>query len=192
VKLKKTLTTIQNNLHTKNVEDCSEEIEALNALVSQPVLVPRSEYTVTQAGPNRFFINEVYRIRAVHFPTRCRSPPCCPWLLYIDSAWQGFLSSSQCQYCDFRILSSLSSIRYSVLCRHESRGPSGSRPGRHREMAERRSALHRVHEESHTNPRSFYQRSQEQTQELPKLWSECCTSTLLRQQRRSGHRQNSP
>jgi hypothetical protein len=62
VKLKKTLTTIQNNLHTKNVEDCSEEIEALNALVSQPVLVPRSEYTVTQAGPNRFFINEGYKI----------------------------------------------------------------------------------------------------------------------------------
>jgi len=58
VKRTKTLDTIRNNLLVKKIEDCSDEIEALNALVTHPVLHSRPDFSITPTRQNRFYINE--------------------------------------------------------------------------------------------------------------------------------------
>lgn len=60
IKHTNTLGSIRHNLETKRAEECSEEIEALNALIMGPVSQGRPDFSVTPIGSNRFFINEAY------------------------------------------------------------------------------------------------------------------------------------
>lgn len=58
VSFTKSLDNIRQTLQTQQIQDASEAITALNAIVTRPLLSPRTGFSLTQTGANRLYINE--------------------------------------------------------------------------------------------------------------------------------------
>jgi hypothetical protein len=63
------------DLQQKKVHECGPIINALNALISHPISEVRQDFSTTQLGQNKFFLNEGFQYLSTDLGPRDTTPP---------------------------------------------------------------------------------------------------------------------